>query len=104
MTGSPSYIANAQTSVVGVSGAALAYTFALQVETGLRVIECNYASPLEINGLCPMVQRETGNEAGVAEKGDRPFGLCLGVDMRRRLTSAWGFCRLQEMSPRGLNT
>ena len=27
-----------------------------------RIIECNYANPLEINGLCPMAQRETGQE------------------------------------------
>jgi hypothetical protein len=62
-----SYIANAQTSVVGVSGTALACTFALQGTNRSRIIECNYASPLEIDGLCPMAQQDTGNEAGIAE-------------------------------------
>jgi hypothetical protein len=53
-----SYIANAQTSVAGVSGAALACTFALQSRTGL---ESSNATMQAIGDRWPMSDGTTGD-------------------------------------------
>jgi hypothetical protein len=72
-----SYIATAQTSVVGVSGTSLACTllpsqFRIEQVSNYRMQLCK---PLEIDGLCPMAQRDAGKEAGIAEKGERSWAL-----------------------------